>query len=182
MLIRKLTTILKFIELSFHGVKIKKTIHSNIDKSVNVYNHGNTIKIGKVYIRPNVSINTEENGSIEIGDNVFINRNGIISCRDKIIIHDNCIIGPNVCIYDHDHIFGKDGVEAGYLLKEVIIEKNCWIGAGVIILKGTHIGENSVVGAGTILKGDYPANSMIYNKNETVIKKLYETSKKKNEN
>lgn len=177
MLVRKLTTILKFIELSFRGVKVKKTIHSNIDKTFKAYNNGNKLEIGEVYIRTNVSINTDGNGTIAIGDKVFINRNSIISCRDKIIIKDNCIIGPNVCIYDHDHDFGNRGVENGYLVEEVIIEKNCWIGAGTIILKGTHIGENSIVAAGTVLKGNYPANSMIYNKKETVTKKLVSKNK-----
>lgn len=177
MFLRKTITILKFIEFFFCGVKLKKTIHTNIEKGVKIYNSGKKLEIGETYIRANSNINTEGKGELIIGSKVFINRNAIISCRNKITIEDNCIIGPNVCIYDHDHKFGESGVENGYILEDVIIEKNCWIGAGVIILKGTHLGENCVVAAGTILKGNYPANSMIYNKKETVVKRLVAENK-----
>lgn len=178
MLIRKLITIIKLIELYFRGVKIKKTLRSNIDMSVKVYNKGKDLKIGeRIYIRSNVSINTEDKGSLILGNKVFINRNSIISCREKIIIKDNCIIGPNVCIYDHDHKFGSNGVEDGYISEEVIIEENCWIGAGAIILKGSHIGKNSIIAAGTIVKGKYPSNSMVYNKRECIVKELISKNK-----
>lgn len=173
MIIRKIITVLKMVEITFKGVKIENSIHNNIEKNVKMYNHGKKIKIGNYfYARSNVSINTEDKGKITIGDNVFINRNSIISCRDCIQIKDGCIIGPNVCIYDHDHTFGKNGVEEGYKSEEVVIEENCWIGAGAIILKGTHIGKNSVIAAGTVLKGTYQENSMIYNTRETVVKTL----------
>lgn len=112
MIIRKIITALKIIEISLRKAKIKKSIHTNIEKGVNVYNHGKKLQLGKsIYIRANASINTEENGEIIIEDNVFINRNTIISCRDKIIIKERCAIGPNVCIYDHDHIYGSNGIK-----------------------------------------------------------------------
>ena len=113
MMIRKIITALKIIEISLKKVKIEKSIHTNIEKGVNVYNHGKKLQLGKsIYIRQNASINTEENGEIVIEDNVFINRNTIISCRDKITIRKGCAIGPNVCIYDHDHIYGNNGIKS----------------------------------------------------------------------
>jgi len=180
-LIRKLITFFKLLELFLKRIKIKKTLHSNIALTANIYNHGKKIEIGELYIRGNTCVNTEGSGSLKIGNKVFINRNCIISCRDKIIIKDNCIIGPNVCIYDHDHKFGIHGVEEGYLTDKIIIEENCWIGAGAVILKGAHIKKNSIIGAGTIVKGIYPENSIIYNKKETVIKECYQPINTKEE-
>ena len=172
MILRKIITICKLLKLKSCGVKIKFDIHSNIHISSNVKNNGKLLKIGKVQISQNANITSNEQGKLIIKDNVFINRNNIIVCRDNIEIHENCILGPNVCIYDHDHIFDEKGVKDGYSLSNEKIKKNCWCGAGVIILKGTHIGENSIVGAGTIIKGNYPPSSIIYNKKETIVKKL----------
>ena len=100
-------------------------------------------------------------GFIEIKEDVTINRNSIIVCRDKIIIGKGCSIGPNVCIYDHDHSYGREGVKKGYKSDNIVIEDNCWIGAGVIILRGTHIGQGSVIGAGCVIKDEIPSHSLV---------------------
>lgn len=174
MLFRKAITICKIIKYSLCKIKIRMSIHSNIEFFSKVYNNGKKLKIGRAYIRTNTLINTEENGFLTIGDNFFINRNSIISCRNMINIGDNCCIGPNVCIYDHNHLYDCNGVKAGYSLGEVIIGNNVWIGAGVIILSGTHIGDNCIVAAGTIVKGTFPDNCMISNEKVTKTKSLRE--------
>jgi acetyltransferase-like isoleucine patch superfamily enzyme len=100
-------------------------------------------------------------GRMKIG-NVSFNRYCIISCRYKIEIGDNCFFGPNVCVYDHDHVYTADGVSPSeYKCSEIIIEDGCWICAGAIILRGTHIGRNSVIQAGAIVKGNIPPNSLV---------------------
>lgn len=100
-------------------------------------------------------------GKMEIGNSVFVNRNCSFVCQDFITIGDNCAFGPNVVIYDHDHKFGRNGIESDYKTAPIVIENNCWIGAGVIILRGTYIGEGSVIGAGTVLKGKIPPHSLV---------------------
>ncbi len=172
MILRKIITMFKIIKCSISGVRFTNKLHSNIESFSKIYNKGKKFEIGKAYIRNNVLINTDENGSIIIKDNFFANRNSIISCRNKIIINENCCIGPNVCIYDHDHKYGENGLENGYELGYVIIGKNVWIGAGAIILKNTEIGDNCIIAAGTIVKGKYPSNSLIYNEKVTKIKEL----------
>ncbi len=116
--------------------------------------------------------NAQENGRLEFGSNVFINRGCSFNCHDHIKIGDNCEIGPNVLIYDHDHDYkSPNGIKDNLFLSEkVTIGKNCWIGANSVILKGTVIGDNSVVAAGVVLKGAYPANSLIVQKRTTNYK------------
>ena len=122
---------------------------------------------GKILIERWVQTNkrvtfTAIDGELSIGRNTTFNRNSIVICRDKITIGDNCSFGPNVCIYDHDHKFDKQGTKnKGYKTSPVIIEDNCWIGANVIILRGTHIGQGSVIGAGTVIKGEIPPFSLV---------------------
>lgn len=172
MIFRKTITILKIVFWRIKGIDIKVSPYSNIYASVHAYNHGTSMKVGQVYLRSNVSLNTDGDGILTIGNSVFINRNSIVSCRYKIDIGDNCIIAPNVCIYDHDHKFSNNGVKPGYELDSVVIGKNCWIGAGAIILKGTNLGDNVIVAAGSVVKGKIPNNSIFYNKREFIVKSL----------
>ena len=111
---------------------------------------------------------------IIIGNNVSFNRNSICAAHKFISIGNNSSIGPNCCIYDHDHRFGKNGKEPGFKTDDVVIEENVWIGAGSIILRGTHIGKNSVIGAGCIIKGDIPPNSLVTQNREINIVELKE--------
>ena len=47
------------------------------------------------------------------------------------------------------------------------------------IMKGTSLGEGSVIGAGVVLKGEYPANTVIYEKADIVMRPI--ERKKKDE-
>jgi acetyltransferase-like isoleucine patch superfamily enzyme len=120
------------------------------------------INIGrKVSISSNTVISTT-GGQINLGDDVFINRNCMIVSHNLIDIETGTTIGPNVCIYDHDH----DGNNA-YISKPIHIGRNVWIGAGCIILKGVSIGDNSVIGAGSIVTKDIPGNKKYYQKRQS---------------
>ena len=98
---------------------------------------------------------------MHIGQNVAFNRNCIVICRKAITIEGDVIFGPNVTIYDHDHVFSDEGVQPGYKHGDVVIEKGCWIAANVTILRNTHIGEGSVIGAGAVINGDIPPHSLV---------------------
>ncbi len=116
---------------------------------------------------------TAIDGELAIGENTTFNRNDIIVCREKITIGNNCSFGPNVCIYDHDHIYSKYGTKnQGYKTSSVVIEDNCWIGANTVILRGTQIGTGSVIGAGTIIKGSIPPHSLVTSNRELVIRSI----------
>ena len=105
-------------------------------------------------------------GNLSIGDHTSFNVGCIVTCRKKISIGANVSLGPNVLVYDHDHVMnplnGAHSTE--YVLGAVEIGDNCWIGAGSIILLGTHIGKNCVIAAGSVVKGDIPDNTTLIQK------------------
>ena len=138
---------------------------------------GGKIILGKhVSMNHNSRLGVTENAMIKIGDNAGIGDNNVIVAREKIEIGNNSMFGPNVCIYDHDHVFKTSGIirNLGYNTAPVKIEDNVWLGAGVIVLKGVTIGEGSVIAAGTVITKDVPKNSIVYNKRELVIKERIE--------
>ena len=98
----------------------------------------------------------------------FANR---IICRNQITIGEGTILGPNVLVYDHDHIFDKEhGVNrTEFITSTISIGRNCWIGAGSIILKGTVIGNNCVIGAGSVIKGIVPEGTLLIQKRQTAF-------------
>lgn len=97
----------------------------------------------------------------------------MITSRNKIQIGNGVEFGPNVLLYDHDHDYKcSGGLKAGkYKVGEIIIGENSWIGANVVILKNTKLGKNCVVAAGSVIGNcEYPDNTIIYQKRETLTK------------
>ena len=154
-----------------NGKNIKMRIYKNISFLSEIKAKNAKIEIGRgLLLNRFASIGAINNGKILIGKNVSFNRNSICASHKFISIGDNSSIGPNCCIYDHDHKFGKNGKESGFKTGDVIIEENVWIGAGCLILRGTHIGKNSVIGAGCIVKGNIPPNSLVtQNRNLSIV-------------
>ena len=122
-----------------------------------------SVKMGKkISTNSNVHLTACSDGVMTLGDNVSFNRNDIVICRHHITIGNHVAFGPNVLIYDHDHVFTKEGFKSTeYKTGAVIIENDCWIGANVTILRNTHIGEGCIIGAGTVVSGTIPAHSIV---------------------
>ena len=112
-------------------------------------------------------------GHMSIGDHVGINRNCMFVCRDKISIGDRCAFGPNVVIFDHDHLFDETGYQMDQIITSPVeIGSKCWIGANVTILRGAIIGEGSIIGAGTLVKGIIPPYSLVTSDRVVKIREL----------
>ncbi|WBW98953.1 acyltransferase [Oceanirhabdus sp. W0125-5] len=134
-----------------------------------IFNKKSKINIDKyVYIRKNATIRVDFQCNLSIGEKVFINDNCNINCVRKISIGNLTKIGQNVCIYDHDHNYKKNGSNR-LNIGEVIIGKNVWIGSNTVILRNTRIGDNAVIAAGSVVKGEIPENSVFYNKKNNEI-------------
>lgn len=162
-------------EIRYKGMEIGKGVV--FKKNAKVRTQGGTVSIGNnVVFESNSYINSVSGGKVKIGNNVYFNRNCIIVGRDNITIEDNCMFGPNVCIYDHDHIYTRNGIENNFKKSSVIIEEGSWIAAGCIILRGTHVGKNCVIGAGVTLKGDIPDYSVVRkNSDDITIREILES-------
>ena len=96
---------------------------------------------------------------------------GRVISHKGITIGDNTLIAPNVQIYDHDHMFGENGVcRREFKTSEVKIGKDCWIAINNVILRGTEIGDKCVIGAGCVVKGSVESGHTLIQKRENVIK------------
>ena len=127
-----------------------------------------------VAIGSGTTVTVRNGAKLVLGKMVSFNADCKVACHEKIGIGDYTIFGPNVLIYDHDHIFdAQSGVrKKEYVTSPVKIGKHCWIGGGAIILRGTVIGDNCVIGAGTVVKGEYPDGSLIVNERKTKVIEL----------
>ena len=164
-------TLQKFIfhwkRLKLHGIQ-----KLQFDTQLKIKDNGKIILGKRTFTDKRVAL-LVKGGILEIGDYVFFNRNCTIAAQNKINIGNRCIFGPNVIIYDHDHIFNHDGIiNEKYNTSPVIIEDNCWVGANVTILRGTHIGKGCVIGAGSVVNGDIPAHSLVVSNRELIIKQI----------
>ncbi len=120
----------------------------------------------------------QKNSAIVIGQNTFFNQNCIIVCRKKITIGNDCMFGPNVCIYDHDHLFTKNGVHRYDCVDgEIHIGNNVWCGANAVILRGSMIGDGAVIGAGCVIKGSIPPHTVVHPSNQLVYRPILNEEK-----
>ena len=128
----------------------------------------------KVSVHSRGRISAHEGGELTIGDRTSFNVGCIVVSRSEIIIGKNVSFGPNVTIYDHNHIMNlKDGTKSsGFDLRNVEIGDNSWIGTGVIVLPGAKIGKNCVIAAGSVVTGEVPDNTVLIQKRVNTYKEL----------
>lgn len=127
-----------------------------------------------IELAPGVDIQTHGNGSLDIGERTYMNRQCMISCHNRVSIGAGCMFGPGVRIFDNNHKFSKDGgVSCALNTGEIIVGNNCWIASDVILLKGTHIGDNCVIGAGCIIDGAIPPSTIVRQKQHLDYQPIY---------
>ena len=95
------------------------------------------------------------NGSLSIGDNVWIGEQCFISPNmgASVDIAANCDLAPGVMIIngsheiapDENHIAGKG------LARSVIVSEGCWLGARSTLLPGVKLLPKTIVAAGAVV-------------------------------
>ncbi|MCR4803969.1 MAG: acyltransferase [Lachnospiraceae bacterium] len=156
----------------FHLTKFKGPIVSWISPLTEITIDGGKLEIGKNFkMRDGAKIRVRKGAICQIGNNSFVNSNGMIVCHEKIIVGENVEFGPNVQLYDHDHDFRVEGgLKAGkFKTSPIVIGDNVWIGANTVILRGTTIGNHAVIGAGSVVKGNVPEGAVLVQKRENFI-------------
>ena len=96
-------------------------------------------------------------GSIEIGENSYINSGCVLYSGNWIIIGNNVLIAANCTFAPVNHQFElKDKLIIEQRFKPskggIIIEDDVWIGANVVILDGAVIRKGAVIAACSIVK------------------------------
>ena len=118
---------------------------------------------------------------IELGDQILLGRQSILSCNDaqvrignfvsigpfcffacksRIEIGSNVSIGSGAQLMAGGHVFDDPDIpviSSGTLCQGITIEDGAWIGTGAIVLDGVSVGRNSIVGAGAVVSKDVPA-------------------------
>ena len=144
-----------------------------IERAEITFDRGGELHIGSGFkMRDGAKLRVRRGAKCSMGRNVSINSGNVINCQSSITLGDDVILSPNVQIYDHDHDYAcQGGVAAGkFITGPVEIGSNVWIGANCVILRGTKIGNGCVIGANTVVKGEIPANSVVYQERNNIIK------------
>ena len=156
----------------------KSEIHSSFKLGNN--NYMDISDSAEIHFAENTQINEsnyltiKKNAKFIIGKNTYITR-ATISVLEKVEIGENCILGEGMKIFDHNHQYTREPFSVSktdFVTASIKIGNNVWTGANCIILKGVTIGDNVILGAGCVVHKDIPANSIVINKQEQIIKNL----------
>ena len=161
-----------FLKIKF-GKKISIDFIEDLFPRIRVVITSGKLVIGKgCHIKNDVDLDVRNGGKLILGRHVCINSNTHISAINKIEIGEYSELGPNIVIVDHDHDFrDEEGIRSQkYKSGSISIGKNVWIGANTVILRNSSIGDNCVVAAGCVIRGDFPENTVITQKRETIVK------------
>ncbi len=115
--------------------------------------------------------NSDYGQNIKVGKNVFINSGCCFQDQGGIEIGDNVLIGQQVVIatINHDLTPSK---RANMFPAPVKIGNCVWIGAHATILSGVTIGDNAVIAAGAVVTKDVPANVIVGGVPAKIIKQI----------
>lgn len=122
------------------------------------------IRLGhELFIYPGLYLETQEHGTIRIGDGCVLSRGVHLVAFASIDIGAGSMLGEYASIRDANHRFGPglSPRQSGHESKPVQIGRNVWIGRGAIILSGVTIGDGAVIGANAVVTRDIPANTVV---------------------
>lgn len=114
---------------------------------------------------------TECGVNISVGKNVFINACCKFQDQGGIEIGDNVLIGHSVIIATLNHDFAPQK-RASMIAKKVKIGNNVWIGSGVNILPGVTIGDGAIIGMGSTVTKEVPQNAIVAGNPARIIKHI----------
>lgn len=129
---------------------------------------------GRVRIFPHLRMETQDDGTIHIGDEVVISQNVHLTSAGKLEIGKRSLILANVFITNIDHDYREIGthvVKQNIAVKDTLIGENCFIGMGAAIMAGTVLGKQCVVGANSVVRGTFPDFCVIVGSPAKIVKK-----------
>ena len=108
-------------------------------------------------------------GTLDIADEVFINRGCEIYATTDVTLGYDATLAPGIVIRDSDmHAVDGGEVQRG----PVEIGAGAWIGTRSIVLKGVTVGDNAVVGAGSVVTDDVPPDTVAAGNPAEVVREL----------
>ena len=123
--------------------------------------HG-SITCGRLFLRCKtipIELGAAKNGSLVLGERVFINTGATVVATHSIVLGDDCLIGDLAAIFDCD--FHPIEPSRSTRVAPVRLGANVWVGRAATILPGVTIGDHAVIAAGSIVTGDVPARTLV---------------------
>jgi acetyltransferase-like isoleucine patch superfamily enzyme len=153
----------KWQRLYFHA-QLSTMLPASLDKSavvlgtVQVYGTGNICIGQNILLYPNVHLETQQDGSIEIADHVVLSSGVHLVSMSSIKIGEGSMIGEYSSVRDADHarVPGVAIRDSGCISSPITIGREVWIGRGVTVLEGVSIGDGATVGANAVVTRDVP--------------------------
>ena len=121
-----------------------------------------SITCGRLFLRCKtipIEVGAAKNGSLVLGQRVFINTGATVVANHSIVVGDDCLIGDLVAIFDSDHHPMEPSRPTR--IAPVRLGTNVWVGRSATILPGVTIGDHAVIAAGSIVTGDVPARTLM---------------------
>ena len=111
---------------------------------------GGVMELGRgVYIDDRCRLQVSTGAHMSVGEGCYLNTNCRIVAAEYISIGGRTMFGPNACVFDHDHVFGADGVRGELVSAPISIGERCWLGANALVTKGVSIADKICVGGGS---------------------------------
>ena len=160
-----LTASLRRVRQLWAHVRLRSEISGQLDPSVVVIRAPHAlgtrrVRLGKnLLLYPDITFETQGDGTIEIGDNVVISRGVHVVAFSSIIIGADCMIGEYASIRDANHcrVANQSLRDSPHQSSAIRIGANSWIGRGVSVLSGAQIGDGVTVGANAVVTRNLPS-------------------------
>ena len=153
------------------GINLQEKIIQDGTWNVFQINNKADLIVGSNVICRNFENFHVSSGKLILHDGVFINNSCSFNCMERIEVGNGTMMGEGVRFYDHDHVYTAEKIEKWqWSTAPIRVGRDCWIGSNVTILKGVTIGDNTIIGAGCLIRNDIPANSVVYNDGNLVVK------------
>lgn len=153
------------------GINLQEKIIQDGTWNVFQINNKADLIVGSNVICRNFEIFHVSSGKLILHDGVFVNNSCSFNCMERIEVGNGTMMGEGVRFYDHDHVYTAEKIEKWqWTTVPIRVGRDCWIGSNVTILKGVTIGDNTIIGAGCLIRNDIPANSVVYNDGNLVVK------------
>ena len=153
------------------GINLQEKIIQDGTWNVFQINNKADLIVGSNVICRNFENFHVSSGKLILHDGVFVNNSCSFNCMERIEVGNGTMMGEGVRFYDHDHVYTSEKIEKWqWTTAPIRVGRDCWIGSNVTILKGVTIGDNTIIGAGCLIRNDIPANSVVYNDGNLVVK------------
>ena len=153
------------------GINLQEKIIQDGTWNVFQINNKADLIVGRNVICRNFENFHVSSGKLILHDGVFVNNSCSFNCMERIEVGNGTMMGEGVRFYDHDHVYTAEKIEKWqWTTAPIRVGRDCWIGSNVTILKGVTIGDNTIIGAGCLIRNDIPANSVVYNDGNLVVK------------